>query len=133
MIKLITPILLLLSIMVSSAQCKDAKWDDFSQKQITEFLSPKLDSNTVALRIKGLVCESCGIGLRKKFAKLKAVDKKRYNKGVGMDPYKMLLYVALDEGASLSVEEINKAIEAAGYEGVYLYEKKGSKITSTNL
>ncbi len=128
--------LIILSIVLtlsSYAGNSGAKWEDFTQKQIIEHLSGTLDKTTMAVRVKGLVCESCGIGLRKKISKLDSVNSKRFNKGVEMDVYKMVLTIAFKEGATISPEKLKQAIEDAGYEAVYLYEKKGGKVTSSTL
>lgn len=125
-----------LSIILSlnlNAWSSKAKWEDFTQKQIFTFLDGTLNDTTVAVRVKGLVCESCGLGLRKKISKLEAVDTERFKKGIAMDVYKMLLTVAVKEGATLAPEELKKAIDAAGYEAVYYYQLKGGKVVSTNL
>ncbi len=119
--------------LTSYAGTSGAKWEDFSQKDITAHLAGSLDDATIAVRVKGLVCESCGIGLRKKISKIDAVNTKQEKKGITMDVYKMLLVIKLDKGKAISSAELKKAIEDAGYEGVYLYQSKGGKVVSSTL
>lgn len=131
--KLLNLLIIFNLILFSHAQCKNSKWDDHSQKQITTHLTTELDENTVAIRVKGLVCASCGIGIRKKIPKLDAVNRDRYKKGVEMDPYRMLVKIAVKEGLSLSPEAVKKAVEDAGYEAVYYYQKSGGKVSVKTL
>lgn len=131
--KFLNLLILLTLIQFSYAQCKNSKWDDHSQKEITTHLSSELDENTVAIRVKGLVCASCGIGIRKKVPKLDAVDRDRLQKGIEMDPYRMLVKIAVKDGQSLSPEAVKQAVEDAGYDAVYFYQKSGGKVSVKTL
>ena len=116
------------------ADTSGATWEDFTHEQVVKHLETNLSSEQIVVRVNGLVCESCAIVLRKKVSKLDAVDTKKLKKGLSMDVYKMLLYVALKEGKSPAPAELRKAIEDAGYEGtLILYQEQNGKITSQNL
>jgi len=127
---------ILLSALFSltlNAGTSGAKWKDFTQEEIIKHLNTNLANDQIALRVKGLVCESCGIGLRKKLTKLDSVDTTEENKGITMDVYKMLLTVDLKDGKVPTSEELKKAVDDAGYEAVYLYQKKGNKVSFITL
>jgi len=124
---------IILSLTINAGPTSGAKWEDFTQKQVLSKLSKTLDSSTLAVRVKGLVCESCGLGLRKKISKFKAVDTKRFNKGVAMDVHTMVLTVALKEGETLAPQDLKQAISDAGYDAVFYYHMKNGKAVSITL
>ena len=72
-------------------------------------------SNVSLLYLRGLVCPSCAIGVRKNLSKMEGVDKKRFKDGIDMDPETQLVTVALKEGTSLDNKELFERIEDAGY------------------
>ena len=51
--------------------------------------------NFLAIYTKGLVCNSCGIGLRVHIGKLDGVDKSQLTRGVDLDVEKQLVLVYL--------------------------------------
>ena len=56
--------------------------------------------------MKGLVCPSCAIGVRKNLSKMKGVDKKRFKDGIDMNPETQLVAIALKDGAELDTARI---------------------------
>ena len=58
-------------------------------------------SNISLVYVKGLVCPSCAIGVRKNLSKMKGVDKKRFKDGIDMNPETQLVATALKDGAEL--------------------------------
>lgn len=92
--------------------------------------SPK----TVQIYAKGLVCESCAIGIRKKLQKLNFVDTKKSEKGIVLDVKAQLVSISLKEGESVNVSELIKAIKGAGYDPIMLYQLENEKkLKSTSL
>jgi len=89
--------------------------------------------NTVQIYAKGLVCESCGIGVRKKLQKLKFVDTSKPQKGIVMNVQSQLVSVTLKDGVPIDIEAIKKAIKGAGYDPITLYEMDGKKLKSSSL
>ncbi|MBL00502.1 MAG: hypothetical protein CMI34_03720 [Opitutales bacterium] len=77
--------------------------------------------NYIAVYTKGLVCNSCGIGLRIHIGKLDGVDKSRLTKGVDLDVEKQFVLVAFKLDAAIDVESVRKAIYNAGYDPVHYY------------
>ena len=77
--------------------------------------------NYLAVHTKGLVCSSCGIGLRIHTSKLEGVDKLQLTKGVDLDVKKQLVLVAFKPGAVIDVDGVREAIYNAGYDPVHYY------------
>ncbi|MGB0293126.1 MAG: heavy-metal-associated domain-containing protein [Luteolibacter sp.] len=118
------------------AQADDKKiYTEISEKKREEAALAELKStpNAVMVYAKGMCCESCGIGVRKKLQKLDFVDTKRFNKGIALDPKTQLVTIALNKGASADGKAIHKAVQQAGYDAMKLYELSGGKLKSTSL
>ena len=77
--------------------------------------------NFLAIHTKGLVCSSCGIGLRIHASKLEGVDKSQLTKGVDLDVEKQLVLVAFKPDATIDVDGVREAIYNAGYDPVHYY------------
>ena len=63
-------------------------------------------ANYIAVYTKGLVCSSCGIGLRIHISKIDSVDQSAFKKGVDLDSEKQLVYVAFKAGAEIDAEAV---------------------------
>ena len=70
--------------------------------------------NYLAVHTRGLVCSSCGIGLRIHTSKLDAVDKSQLTKGVDLDVEKQLVFVAFKPDAGIDVDGVREAMYTAG-------------------
>ena len=77
--------------------------------------------NYLAIRTKGLVCNSCGIGLRIHIGKLDGVDESQLTNGVELDVEKQLVLVAFRPDAAINVDGVREAIYNAGYDPVHYY------------
>ena len=77
--------------------------------------------NYIAVYTKGLVCNSCGIGLRIHIGKLDSVDKSQLTKGVDLDVEKQFVLVAFKPDVAIDVEGVREAIYNAGYDPVHYY------------
>jgi copper chaperone CopZ len=71
--------------------------------------------------VKGLVCPSCAIGIRKNLTKMKGVDKKRFKDGIDMNPETQLVSIALKDGAKLNSKDLIERVVDAGYVAVEEY------------
>ena len=71
--------------------------------------------------VKGLVCPSCAIGIRKNLSKMKGVDKKRFKDGIDMNPETQLVAIALKDGAELDNKDLIERVVDAGYVAVEEY------------
>ena len=77
--------------------------------------------NYLLVHTKGLVCNSCGIGLRIHIGKLDGVDKSQLSKGVDLDVEKQFVLVAFKPDAAIDVEGVREAIHNAGYYPAHYY------------
>jgi hypothetical protein len=77
--------------------------------------------NYLAVHTRGLVCSSCGIGLRIHTSKLEGVDKSQLTKGVDLDVKKQLVLVAFKPDVPIDVDGVREAIYNAGYDPVHYY------------
>lgn len=81
-----------------------------------------LESSKISLvYVKGLVCPSCAIGIRKNLSKMKGVDKKRFKDGIDMNPETQLVYIALKDGVKLDNKDLIERVVDAGYTAVEEY------------
>jgi len=87
----------------------------------------------MAIYTKGLICKSCGIGIRKQLGKLAQLDKTKLNKGVSFDLGTQLVTIALKPNQSLSTQTVAEAIKKAGYTPVKAYTVKNGKVVSTPI
>ncbi len=78
-------------------------------------------SNYISVYTKGLVCSSCGIGLRIHLKKLKGVNKEQFREGVELDVRRQLITVAFKVDAEIDPKAVQQAIYNAGYDPVDYY------------
>jgi len=118
-------ILLLLSTLLISSQFMIANEDKEEARPEVRLAAAKktlLSSSNISLvYVKGLVCPSCAIGVRKNLSKMKGVDKKRFKDGIDMNPETQLVSIALKDGAKLNSKDLIERVEDAGYVAVEEY------------
>jgi len=118
-------ILLLLSTLLISPQIMIANEDKEEARPEVRLAAAKktlLSSSNISLvYVKGLVCPSCAIGVRKNLSKMKGVDKKRFKDGIDMNPETQLVSIALKDGAKLNSKDVIERVEDAGYVAVEEY------------
>ena len=118
----------LLSIaLISASSYLFAKNDDKSEAPVEVRLAAasKLlkDSSAISLvYVKGLVCPSCAIGVRKNLSKMKGVDKKRFRDGIDMNPETQLVTIALKEDGTIDNKDLMERVEDAGYIAIEEYK-----------
>jgi len=118
-------ILLLLSTLLISSQFMIANEDKEEARPEVRLAAAKktlLSSSNISLvYVKGLVCPSCAIGVRKNLSKMKGVDKKRFKDGIDMNPETQLVAIALKDGAELDNKDLIERVVDAGYVAVEEY------------
>jgi len=118
-------ILLLLSTLLISPQIMIANEDKEEARPEVRLAAAKktlLSSSNISLvYVKGLVCPSCAIGVRKNLSKMKGVDKKRFKDGIDMNPETQLVAIALKDGAELDNKDLIERVVDAGYVAVEEY------------
>jgi len=72
--------------------------------------------------VKGLVCPSCAIGVRKNLSKMKGVDKKKFKEGIDMNADTQLVTIALKKDAKVDVKELIERVDDAGYDAIEKYK-----------
>ncbi|MEC8208864.1 MAG: hypothetical protein VX051_00245 [Verrucomicrobiota bacterium] len=77
--------------------------------------------NFLAIYTRGLVCNSCGIGLRIHTSKLDGVDKSQLTRGVDLDVENQLVLVAFKSDATIDVDGVRESIYNAGYDPIHYY------------
>ncbi|MAZ54214.1 MAG: hypothetical protein CMP55_00025 [Flavobacteriales bacterium] len=73
----------------------------------------KDNPNTVVLKVKGLVCSSCAIGVRVHLSKMDGIDISKFNKGIMLDSTSQYVLVALKD--NIDFKKIDESITNAGY------------------
>ena len=123
----LTGLVLLLGFTLQATAVKypEAKQEE-RVKAATEVLQK--EKGVALLYVKGLCCPSCAIGVRSKLSKLKFVDKKRFKKGIDMDPKTQLVTVALKEGRAIDQDEIEKKVDDAGFDAMEWYTLEGDAL-----
>jgi len=109
--------------------------DKFTPEQLAQAAQEKLKTmdHGVAIWVNGLVCKSCAIGIRKKIRRQGFVDQKLLNKGVDMDPDRMLVYIAIKKDHKADFAALAKAIKQAGYLPKRTYHLVEGEIKSADL
>ena len=82
----------------------------------------KSSANISLIYVKGLVCPSCAIGIRKNLSKMLGVDRSRFKDGIDMDPETQLVTISLREGVSLDNKDLMELVEDAGYTAIEEYK-----------
>ena len=130
--------LILMSVfgLIASAQAQMKFEPEISEKKRIVAATAKLKAapGTVLVFAKGLCCESCAIGIRKKVQKLDFVDTSKPKKGIDLDAKTQLVTIVMKKGASVDMKALDKAIKDAGYDAVKLYElTSAKKLKSTSF
>mgnify|MGYP001236685820 CR=1 FL=1 len=86
-----------------------------AQKALTE------SADIMLIYVKGLVCPSCAIGIRKNLSKMKGVDKDRFKDGIDMDADTQLVKIALKDNTSIDNKDLLEKVDDAGYVAVEQY------------
>ena len=118
-------ILLLFSTLFFSSHfvmANDDKEEVRPEVRLTAAKKILLEKTQISLiYVKGLVCPSCAIGIRKNLSKMKGVDKKRFKDGIDMNPETQLVTIALKDGVELDNKDLIERVVDAGYVAVEEY------------
>ncbi len=82
------------------------------------------------IKVNGIVCEFCSLGVTKKISKLPFIDHSRYNKGVRVEIEDQMVTIAVKEEAELDKNALFGAIESGGYNPVdiWLLTPEGERV-----
>jgi len=113
---------LLLALTSSFLLANEDKEEARPEVRLAAAKETLLESSKISLvYVKGLVCPSCAIGIRKNLSKMKGVDKKRFKDGIDMNPETQLVSIALKDGAKLNSKDLIERVVDAGYVAVEEY------------
>jgi copper chaperone CopZ len=122
----IKPILLsslLLALTSSFLLANEDKEEARPEVRLAAAKKALLESSEISLvYVKGLVCPSCAIGIRKNLSKLKGIDKKRFKDGIDMDPETQLVSIAFKGNFKIDNKDLIERVEDAGYIAVEEYK-----------
>jgi len=127
---------LLFSSFPSSAMSEEQKSKEVSAevRNKVAFKTLKSSPQTVQVFTKGLVCDSCVLGIRKKLQSLDFVDTELPGKGITLNVKSQLVSINLKNGESVDGALIAEAIKGAGYEPVTLFKLgAGNKLQQISL
>ncbi len=96
---------------------------------VTLIATPALAQDYV-IKVNGIVCEFCSLGVTKKVSKLPFIDRDRYNKGVKVEIEDQMVTIAVKDAAELDKEALFAAIESGGYDPVdiWLLTPEGERV-----
>ncbi len=118
-------ILLLFSTLFFSSHfvmANDDKEEVRPEVRLTAAKKTLLEKTQISvIYVKGLVCPSCAIGIRKNLSKMNGVDKKRFKDGIDMNPETQLVTIALKDGVELDSKDLIERVVDAGYVAVEEY------------
>ena len=98
-------------VFVCSSISEDTDSISSCSKEMTSLL--KDNPNTVVLKLKGLVCSSCAIGVRVHLSKMDGIDISKFNKGIMLDSNSQYILVAIKD--NIDFKKIDESITNAGY------------------
>ena len=132
--KYFTILLLTIFGLLASSHAQMKFEPEISEKKRIVAATAKLTAapGTVLVFAKGLCCESCAIGIRKKVQKLDFVDTSKPKKGIDLDAKTQLVTIVMKKGATVDMAALKKAIKDAGYDAMKLYELTASKALKTS-
>ncbi len=84
--------------------------------------------NQVAVYARGLVCSSCGIGLRIHIGKLDGLDESALDEGMQLDAKNQLVLIAYKADHGVDTDAVYKAVHKAGYEPTHYYQWDGQSV-----
>ena len=115
--------LLLCLVVISSQLAADASGAHAAEKGeagCSDRMALLLAENpeAVIVHVKGMVCSSCGIGIRIGLAKLDGLDRSQFTKGVELDSSNQYVLIAAD--GELDFDKVFEKIYRAGYDPLHL-------------
>lgn len=78
-------------------------------------------SQDYVIKVNGIVCEFCSIGVTKKVSKLEFIDRSKYDKGVKVEIENQMVTIAVKDDAKLDKKALFAAIESGGYNPVEIW------------
>lgn len=119
----ILPLLITLFISSNFIMANEDKEEARPEVRLEAAKKILLDSSSISLiYVKGLVCPSCAIGIRKNLSKMLGVDRSRFKDGIDMNPETQLVTIAFKKGISIDNKDLIELVEDAGYTAIEEYK-----------
>ena len=112
MLNKLNTIILILVVSIYSLESSGSEGDTTCSKEMITLLED--NPNTVILKVKGLVCSSCAIGVRIHLSRMDGIDTSKFNKGVMLDSSSQYVLIAVNE--KINFNSIQESIINAGYD-----------------
>ncbi|MBX2823295.1 MAG: hypothetical protein KTR33_01110 [Gammaproteobacteria bacterium] len=125
--------LLTICLLISAGNAAPEKKASQTERNVVALIKLQKESNITSVYAKGACCLSCAIGIRIKISKLNFVDRKRFNKGVAINPKYELIHIAIKPDHSADIKALTKAVVDAGYDPMYAYSIADGKLVTTPL
>jgi len=74
------------------------------------------------IKVNGIVCDFCTLGVTKKVTKLPFIDRSKYDKGVKVEIESQKVTIAVKDGMALDKDALFAAIESGGYNPVEIWQ-----------
>jgi len=122
--------LLIISLLFPFLLNAESKVEGASPETRLEQATKHIEGNPdqIAVFTKGLICSSCGIGIRRHIKKLDFVDQKQLEKGIELDIKNQLALVAIKKGEAYDANLVRDAIFNAGYDPIHYYKLDGKSV-----
>tara|TARA_B100000282_G_C31328104_1_gene307636 strand:+ start:19 stop:414 length:396 start_codon:yes stop_codon:yes gene_type:complete len=111
MLNKLNTIILILVVSIYSLESSGSEGDTTCSKEMITLLED--NPNTVVLKVKGLVCSSCAIGVRIHLSRMDGIDISKFNKGIMLDSTSQYVLVAIKD--NIDFQKIDESITNAGY------------------
>lgn len=125
--KCIYTLVILLSFL-SNSYGSGVHASEINETECSERMQTLLEEHpdAIIIHVKGLVCSSCGIGIRIGLAKIEGINRSKFTNGVELDSSNQ--YVLLASNSPLDFNLIFQKIYDAGYDPLHLCYVKGDQI-----
>ena len=104
-------IIILFTVIAFTSTVDATNGNSACSKEMISLLENNPD--TIILKLKGLVCSSCAIGVRIHLSKMDGVDISKFNKGIMLDSASQYVIVAIND--NIDFNKIDQSITNAGY------------------
>ena len=118
-------ILLILLCFLSNSYGSGVHASEINETECSERMQTLLEEHpdAIIVHVKGLVCSSCGIGIRIGLSKIEGINRSKFTNGVELDSSNQ--YVLLASNSPLDFNLIFQKIYDAGYDPLHLCYVKG--------
>ena len=124
----VTSLFLIICLAITDTFATENNTPETNKAKCSERMVTLLNKHpeSVIVHVKGLVCASCGIGIRIGLAKIEGIDRSKFTNGVELDSSNQ--YVLLATNSYLDFNLIFQKIYDAGYDPSHLCYMKENEV-----